>query len=887
MRRGPVNFSHHPDLADTSDPPDSGGDTLLLEDGGPEPLVSTSVVPRSASPTSNEGGTTSAVLLPLPTTGVNRDRAGDGGIATSTPLLLDGSMDDPSTMTLDQILEKLAILDKLSERRWESMNARHSEVLLQCKTLDIKLGFHTESSKQVALKLSEVDALTARTATIASDALTVAEATRADSAALVNTLTKHFDDTISKLQSSLHPTTSNANTSHSSPPDSSTLDSPNKDSTTSRDGSGPSAESVTPPHAANHRFRNVSSHLQGDQPAYDSDAAYAAAHPASSPDRSDDSPDDSYPSGGFSSPSPKRVPYLEREYNFDKSPDKSPDSASDSSDSRRKPSGRRKDWTHRNHTYDPRRAYNGGGGDGDDDGSGDGGDGLSPRMGHARSPRQRAALMKDLGDDILLWHAGSKSDGDPIDGIDLMDSSDVEDLGVDPTYSAMISTEHLELLDNWSNPRWVSHDVRHYGDGYTPSALSGPNTTDILKQISGWEKLSDLTPTGWQAFYKKLRRYSFRWKIALVPFEAITLRYECQGHCLCLCGLGLTRWRKMGDALFMVLEYLLPTTDQRVTTAIDNLANGSLTANGYELLWILMKQFIPMFDRTVPSQLPSWPDSDDLFQYARLITMYCDMSRHSGTRFTEAMKSRMFLRGVQGRYIPIANQFRALVRSYCPGKDGVIRNTAALPRDLTIMELASSIADEAAESLHTTLHPQTFRTQQLPSLTSTTNSQVSTLTPTTGHSNPNMPQQEDHTQSARPSHLQGFSASLTRARGPRGRSAPNPTSRASRPPQQPRHLAPCEACGKFGHPASRCDMLAMAIFVNRYSRNRDNATAIREIEARWVERNKPHLPRDDRSPRTILANYCAEMDFSEEQVDFELDWDYLHDPSGAEEAFDE
>lgn len=69
------------------------------------------------------------------------------------------------------------------------MNARHSEVLLQCKTLDIKLGFHTESSRQVALKLSEVDSLTARTATLASDALTMAETARADSRALVDTLT--------------------------------------------------------------------------------------------------------------------------------------------------------------------------------------------------------------------------------------------------------------------------------------------------------------------------------------------------------------------------------------------------------------------------------------------------------------------------------------------------------------------------------------------------------------------------------------------------------------------------------------------------------------------------------------------------------------------------
>jgi hypothetical protein len=73
-------------------------------------------------------------------------------------------------------------------------------------------------------------------------------------------------------------------------------------------------------------------------------------------------------------------------------------------------------------------------------------------------------------------------------------------------------------------------------------------------------------------------------------------------------------------------------------------------------------------------------------------------------------------------------------------------------------------------------------------------------------------------------------------------------------------------------------MLAMAIYLQRYSRNRDNAEALKEAEANWVSRNKPFLPRDDRTPRTILANYCAELNFQPNKVDDELDWDYLNDP---------
>ena len=74
-------------------------------------------------------------------------------------------------------------------------------------------------------------------------------------------------------------------------------------------------------------------------------------------------------------------------------------------------------------------------------------------------------------------------------------------------------------------------------------------------------------------------------------------------------------------------------------------------------------------------------------------------------------------------------------------------------------------------------------------------------------------------------------------------------------------------------------MLAMALFLQRYSRDRSNAATIKEAEERWVQRNKKFLPRDNRSPHTILANYCAELEFTADQVDEELDWDFLVDPN--------
>jgi hypothetical protein len=76
-------------------------------------------------------------------------------------------------------------------------------------------------------------------------------------------------------------------------------------------------------------------------------------------------------------------------------------------------------------------------------------------------------------------------------------------------------------------------------------------------------------------------------------------------------------------------------------------------------------------------------------------------------------------------------------------------------------------------------------------------------------------------------------------------------------------------------------MLAMALFLRRYCRDRNNQETITASEARWVERNKKFLPRDDRTPRTVLANYCSELQFTEDTVDNELDWNFLHDPDSS------
>ena len=520
--------------------------------------------------------------------------------------------------------------------------------------------------------------------------------------------------------------------------------------------------------------------------------------------------------------------------------------------------------------------------------------GNTPRshLGSPTSPHPWDTLVRGLSTDILSWHAGVPTGGDAINGLDFMEVPDIEVLGVSGDVACFIVEYHYDIVQNWNNPRWVQRDQRDFSNSsYMPPSAAGPNTTDILKQLSVLDKLTDLTPTGWQTFYNKLRRQAIKWKIALVPFEAINLKYECQGHGLCVCGLGLIRWRKMGDALFVILENLLPSSNAIISTTLSSLGNGPSPANGYELLWILLKEFIPMFDCTRNVSLPSWPASDDIFEFGRLVLMYCDMARHRGPPFTEAMKSRMFLSNVQGRYRTLAHPYSALVGTYCPGRDGITRCPDPLPMHLTVLELARSFYDSIqaipdypdapVQSVHTIRTPplqehplpaSSVTTSHTPQLTATSMPSGSTSA-ITSVSHP-----------TRPTTIQGYLVNITRA-PVRTRSQPNPSQRSTKPTtQRTRYEGTCDACGKYGHPAARCDMLAMALFLQRYSRDRTNAAILKEAEERWMQRNKPFLPRDDRTPRTILANYCAELNFQEDKVDGEMDWEFLHDPDFVEES---
>jgi hypothetical protein len=86
-----------------------------------------------------------------------------------------------------------------------------------------------------------------------------------------------------------------------------------------------------------------------------------------------------------------------------------------------------------------------------------------------------------------------------VDGIDFLEDPDVEDLGITSELAGGVAEDHFNIVTNWVNPccmQWDTRDFHAKDNGYNAPSTGGPNVTDILKQISNWDKLSDLTPTG-------------------------------------------------------------------------------------------------------------------------------------------------------------------------------------------------------------------------------------------------------------------------------------------------------------------------------------------------------------------------------------------------------
>jgi hypothetical protein len=103
-----------------------------------------------------------------------------------------------------------------------------------------------------------------------------------------------------------------------------------------------------------------------------------------------------------------------------------------------------------------------------------------------------------------------------------------------------------------------------------------------------------------------------------------------------------------------------------------------------------------------------------------------------------------------------------------------------------------------------------------------------------------------------------------------------PRDRSIRPDQRRHsflHGMQCDACKRPGHKASSCDMLAIALFLDKHVKHSLSDKDRCRIELNWVDSWKKQLGQPQRSPSQVMKAYCADMDISLGHLDLAMDWE--------------
>ena len=107
------------------------------------------------------------------------------------------------------------------------------------------------------------------------------------------------------------------------------------------------------------------------------------------------------------------------------------------------------------------------------------------------------------------------------------------------------------------------------------------------------------------------------------------------------------------------------------------------------------------------------------------------------------------------------------------------------------------------------------------------------------------------------------------------RSSATARGRLARPDQRRRSFLPnvqCEACKRIGHEAINCDMLALALIIERHKQSLSDAKRD-EIESKWLTRWKERLGQPARTPRQVMRTYCDAMNITTDTLDLAMDWE--------------
>jgi hypothetical protein len=339
------------------------------------------------------------------------------------------------------------------------------------------------------------------------------------------------------------------------------------------------------------------------------------------------------------------------------------------------------------------------------------------------------------------------------------------------------------------------------------------------------------------AFYDRLQELSMNHLLALMPFDAIMLQYRFEG--LCPPGLGVTRYGAMSKSLMELLPRLIPgSTSSPINAALASVRYKS--NNGYDYLWHVLELTVPGFDPANSTLVPVWSGVEDIFSLAQDFLLYFRLQEKLNFHFDDHRCSNLCLQTIQSsQFANTATVLQSQINSFrfeCD--DGF------LPPHLRLHGLATSIHQNTQACLSGIARPcANMVSDNIPQIQGIPASyRLSRDDPTrhggfTGRSRDSAGRggdgivRDDNRRNARQASDQAT---------PCGRAGPtNP--RLARPDRNRRPFlkgVQCAACGRAGHVAKQCDMLATAICIKRYM-TKDLSVPLRDaIEQEWLAKWK-------------------------------------------------
>jgi hypothetical protein len=107
---------------------------------------------------------------------------------------------------------------------------------------------------------------------------------------------------------------------------------------------------------------------------------------------------------------------------------------------------------------------------------------------------------------------------------------------------------------------------------------------------------------------------------------------------------------------------------------------------------------------------------------------------------------------------------------------------------------------------------------------------------------------------------------------PDGRGNPAPQGCYAWLDHRRRSLLPgvqCDVCKHIGHEVFNYNILALALFVNRYVRDSLVDSDCTDIEHKWLTRWKEHLGEPGRTPQQVMWVYCDTMNTTPDTLDWQ------------------